>query len=61
MQGALDLNTLVVAPAGNDGGAGPTFGSIAGPGGRRGALAVGATDRAACSRACASCCAAASM
>ena len=30
VQGALDLNTLVVAPAGNDGTAGPTFGSIAG-------------------------------
>ena len=44
VQGALDLNTLVVAPAGNDGGAGPSFGSIAGPGGRAGALAVGATD-----------------
>ncbi len=44
VQGALDLNTLVVAPAGNDGAAGPTFGSIAGPGGAPGALAVGATD-----------------
>ena len=31
VQGALDLNTVVVAPAGNDGSAGPTFGSIAGP------------------------------
>ena len=31
--GALDLNTLVVAPAGNDGGAGPSFGSVAGPAG----------------------------
>src|SRR3954454_6147105 len=44
VQGALDLNTLVVAPAGNDGGAGPSFGSIAGPAGGAGALAVGATD-----------------
>jgi hypothetical protein len=44
VQGALDLNTVVVAPAGNDGGAGPAFGSIAGPGGAPGALAVGATD-----------------
>jgi len=44
VQGALDLNTLVVAPSGNDGVAGPTFGSIAGPAGAPGALAVGATD-----------------
>ena len=44
VQGALDLNTLVVAPAGNDGGAGPSFGSIAGPAAGAGALAVGATD-----------------
>ena len=32
-QGALQLDTLVVAPAGNDGPAGPGFGSISGPGG----------------------------
>ena len=44
VQGALDLNTLVVAPAGNDGGAGPSFGSVAGPAGAAGALAVAATD-----------------
>lgn len=44
VQGALDLNTLVVTPAGNDGVAGPSFGSVAGPGGAPGALAVGATD-----------------
>jgi subtilisin family serine protease len=44
VQGALDLNTLVVTPAGNDGVAGPTFGSVAGPAGAPGALAVGATD-----------------
>ncbi len=51
-QGALDLNTVVVAPAGNDGGAGPAFGSVAGPAGAAGALAVGATDaRAALPRA----------
>ena len=31
--GALRLDTLVVAPAGNDGPAGPGFGSISGPGG----------------------------
>jgi len=44
VQGALDLNTLVVAPAGNDGAAGPSFGSVAGPAGAPAALAVGATD-----------------
>jgi hypothetical protein len=44
VQGALDLNTLVVTPAGNDGTAGPNFGSVAGPAGAPGALAVGATD-----------------
>jgi len=44
VQGALDLNTVVVTPAGNDGRAGPGFGSIAGPGGAAGALSVAATD-----------------
>jgi hypothetical protein len=44
VQGALDLNTVVVAPAGNDGGAGPAFGSVAGPAGAPAALAVAATD-----------------
>ncbi|MGZ4388967.1 MAG: S8 family serine peptidase, partial [Gaiellaceae bacterium] len=44
VQGALDLNTLVVAPAGNDGGAGPAFGSVAGPAGAPATLAVAATD-----------------
>jgi hypothetical protein len=44
VQGALDLNTLVVAPAGNDGAAGPAFGSVAGPAGAPAAVAVGATD-----------------
>jgi subtilase family protein/peptidase inhibitor I9 len=44
VQGALDLNTLVVVPAGNDGGAGPSFGSVAGPGGAAAALTVAATD-----------------
>ncbi len=44
VQGALDLNTVVVTPAGNDGSAGPSFGSVAGPAGAPGALAVGATD-----------------
>jgi subtilisin family serine protease len=44
VQGALNLNTVVVAPAGNDGGAGPIFWSVAGPSGAPGALAVGAID-----------------
>jgi hypothetical protein len=44
VQGAVDLNTVVVTPAGNDGGAGPAFGSVAGPAGAPAALAVGATD-----------------
>src|SRR4051794_14078899 len=44
VKGALDLNTLVVTPAGNDGGAGPAFGSVAGPAGAPSALAVAATD-----------------
>lgn len=42
--GALSLDTLVVAPSGNDGPAGPRFGSISGPGGAREALTVGAAD-----------------
>lgn len=42
--GALRLDTLVVAPAGNDGVAGPGYGSISGPGGSRAALTVGAAD-----------------
>src|SRR4051794_24357762 len=42
--GALALDTLVVAPAGNDGSAGPLFGSVAGPGGSDAAVTVGATD-----------------
>ena len=33
VKGALQLDTLVVAPAGNDGPAGPGYGSIASPGG----------------------------
>ena len=36
VRGALALDTLVVVPAGNDGVAGPWFGSIAGPGGSAG-------------------------
>ena len=42
--GAQALDVLVVAPAGNDGRAGPLYGSIAGPGGSPGAVTVGATD-----------------
>jgi subtilisin family serine protease len=42
--GALRHDTLVVAPAGNDGPAGIHFGSISGPGGSRAALTVGAAD-----------------
>ena len=42
--GALALDTLVVAPAGNDGAAGPGFGSVAAPGGASGALGVAAAD-----------------
>src|SRR5438132_970408 len=42
--GALRLDTLVVVPAGNDGAAGPLYGSISGPGGAPAALTVGAAD-----------------
>ena len=42
--GAAALDTLVVAAAGNDGPAGPGYGSIAGPGGAPAALTVGAAD-----------------
>ena len=42
--GARALDVLVVAPAGNDGQAGPAFGSIAGPGGAPDALTVAAID-----------------
>ena len=42
--GALRLDTLVVAPAGNDGYAGPGYGSIGGPGGSPSVLTVGAVD-----------------
>ncbi len=44
VQGALALNTVVVAPAGNDGAAGPSFGSIGGPAASPAAIAVAATD-----------------
>jgi subtilisin family serine protease len=42
--GAVALDMLVVIPAGNDGLAGPAFGSIAGPGGAPAGLTVGAGD-----------------
>src|SRR5712691_8428834 len=42
--GATELDTLVVAAAGNDGPVGPSFGSISGPGGAPAALTVGAAD-----------------
>lgn len=44
VDGASALDTLVVAPAGNDGPAGPSYGNIAGPGGASTALTVGAVD-----------------
>jgi subtilisin family serine protease len=44
VHGALALDTLVVAAAGNDGTAGPSFGSVGGPGGAPDALTVGAAD-----------------
>jgi subtilisin family serine protease len=44
VRGALALDTLVVAPSGNDGPAGPRFGSVSGPGGAREAVTVGASD-----------------
>ncbi len=42
--GATDLDMLVVVPAGNDGRAGPAYGSIAGPSGAPAALTVAAAD-----------------
>ena len=42
--GALALDTLVVAPSGNDGSSGAGYGDIAGPGGSPAALTVGALD-----------------
>jgi subtilisin family serine protease len=42
--GATSLDMLVVVPAGNDGRAGPSFGSIGGPGGAPAALTVAAAD-----------------
>ncbi len=44
IEGARSLDVLVVSPAGNDGVAGPLYGSISGPAGTTAALSVGATD-----------------
>jgi len=44
VEGAARLDTLVVVPAGNEGPAGPGYGSIGGPGGAPAALTVGAAD-----------------
>jgi len=44
ISGATALDVLVVVPAGNDGRAGPVFGSIAGPGGAPAAVTVAAAD-----------------
>jgi minor extracellular serine protease Vpr len=42
--GAADLDLLTIVPAGNDGRAGPGYGSVAGPGGALDAVTVGAAD-----------------
>lgn len=42
--GAADLDVLTIVPAGNDGRAGPGYGSVAGPGGAVDAVTVGAAD-----------------
>jgi subtilisin family serine protease len=44
VEGAAKLDTLVVVPAGNEGPAGPSYGSIGGPGGAPDALTVAAAD-----------------
>jgi Subtilase family/Peptidase inhibitor I9 len=44
VEGALDLDTLVVGAAGNDGPGGPAFGSLSSPGAAPAALSVGAAD-----------------
>ena len=42
--GAAALDSLVIAPVGNDAAAGPTYGSVGGPGGAAAALTVAAVD-----------------
>lgn len=44
VEGALNLDTLVVTAAGNDGPAGPGYGSVSSPGAAPAALTVGAVD-----------------
>lgn len=44
VRGAAELDTLVVVPAGNEGPAGPGYGSIGGPGGAPEALTIAAED-----------------
>ncbi|MGB2953586.1 MAG: S8 family serine peptidase, partial [Gaiellaceae bacterium] len=44
VDGATRLDTLVVAPVGNDGPGGPAYGSVSSPGGAPNALTVGAAD-----------------
>ena len=44
VDGAARLDTLVVTPAGNEGPAGPSYGSVGGPGGAPAALTVAAAD-----------------
>ncbi|HEU0246701.1 MAG TPA: S8 family serine peptidase [Gaiellaceae bacterium] len=44
ISGAATLDTLTIVPAGNDGRAGPGYGSIAGPGGAPAAVTVAAAD-----------------
>jgi subtilisin family serine protease len=44
IEGAADLDMLTIVPAGNDGGAGPGYGSLAGPGAAESALTVAAAD-----------------
>lgn len=44
VSGARALDVLVVAPTGNDGGAGASYGDVAAPGGALDALTVGALD-----------------
>jgi hypothetical protein len=44
VEGALNLDTLVVGAAGNDGPGGPAFGSLSSPGAAPAALSVGAAD-----------------
>jgi subtilisin family serine protease len=44
IEGAAELDMLTVVPAGNDGSAGPGYGSIAGPGAAESAITVAAAD-----------------